>query len=70
MVWWRTRDSLSHVSQLSDYWQNQGVSQISLLLDLNGTKIYTKNKENSGIIRVRLDFLKGIFFNFECFFES
>ena len=37
-MWWRTRDSLSHVSQLSDFWQNQGVSQISpLFLDLNGS---------------------------------
>ena len=36
VMWWRTRDSLSHVSQQSDSQQNQGVSQTSLFLDLNG----------------------------------
>ena len=27
MVWWRTRDSLSDVSQWTDSWLNPGVSQ-------------------------------------------
>ena len=36
VVRWRTRDSLSHLSQWSDSLQNQGVSQISsFFLDFN-----------------------------------
>ena len=34
VVWWRTRDSLSHVSQWSVSQQNQGVSEISLLFSI------------------------------------
>ena len=35
MVWWRKRDSLSHVSQFSDSLKNQGVSQISQLFQIS-----------------------------------
>ena len=31
LVWWRTEDSLSLVSQWSDCYQNKTVSQITLL---------------------------------------
>ena len=34
MMWWRTRDSLSHMSQCSDSHQNQGGSLISLLFSI------------------------------------
>ena len=34
VLWWRTRDSLSHVSQWSDSQKNQGVSQISQLFQI------------------------------------
>ena len=33
-MWWRTRDSMSHVSQWSDSQQNQGISEISLLFQI------------------------------------
>ena len=34
MVWWRTRDSLGHLSQLSDCYQNETVFLISLLFEV------------------------------------
>ena len=44
---WRTRDSLGHVSQWGDSWQNQGVSQISpLFLDLNGRVLDIRSTED------------------------
>ena len=30
-MWWRTRETQRHVSQLSDCWQNEAVSQSPLL---------------------------------------
>ena len=48
VLWWRTRDSVSHVSQWSDSLQNQGVSQISLLFLI--LTVHTFNSRDTMIL--------------------
>ena len=55
MVRWRTRDSLSHVSQLSDSKQNQGVSQTFLLFQI----LMVENFE-SCLCKVRINTTKTL----------
>ena len=55
-MWWRTRDSLSQVSQWFDFLQNQGVPRISLLFKIlmvheMSNKGYHKDLEKQGDLR-------------------
>ena len=46
-VWWRTRDSLSHVSRWSDCQKNETVSQISLLFQVLMIHLIIQNFSSS-----------------------